>query len=71
MVEKLIIASLQDFFDLECIGETKSETKRKLVFPIKRDGKRRVIAVQYQILLENIKLQLKMWRKNTKHIFLV
>ena len=50
MVEKLIIASLQEFFELECINATKDETKRKLVFPIKRDVKRRVSEQEMRFL---------------------
>ena len=41
-VEKLILASLGDFMNLPCINSDKDERGSKLVFPKKRDGKRRV-----------------------------
>lgn len=41
-VEELIIASLKELLDLRCITNLNSDTKSKLVYPLKRDGTRRI-----------------------------
>ncbi len=41
-VEELIIDSLIELLDLTCITDSKAGIESRLVFPIKRDGKRRV-----------------------------
>lgn len=41
-VEELIIASLKELLELRSITEVDSNTKSKLVYPLKRDGTRRI-----------------------------
>jgi hypothetical protein len=41
-IEDLILKSLKEFVTLNCITNTNNETNSKLVFPIKRDGTKRV-----------------------------
>ena len=41
-VEELIIASLKELLELRSITEVYSNTKSKLVYPLKRDGTRRI-----------------------------
>jgi len=41
-VEGLIIASLKELLELRCITKVNSKTKSKLVYPLKRDGTRRI-----------------------------
>ena len=49
-IESLIVNSLNEFLELSCITEIKTEKKRRLVFPIKRDGKKRVSEQEIRFL---------------------
>lgn len=49
-IEKLITDSLIEFLQLSCITELKTEMNTKLVFPIKRDGKRRISEQEIRFL---------------------
>jgi hypothetical protein len=49
-IENLITTSLSDFLELSCVTEMKTEMKSRLVFPIKRDGKRRVSEQEIRFL---------------------
>jgi hypothetical protein len=59
-IENLIITSLKEFNQLACITELKKVTESKLIFPVKRDGKKRVseqearfVFVKYRFLGAN------------------
>lgn len=41
-VEELIVASLKELLELKSITEIDSNTKSKLIYPLKRDGTRRI-----------------------------
>ena len=41
-VEELIVASLKELLELRSITEVDSNTKSKLIYPLKRDGTRRI-----------------------------
>lgn len=50
-MERLIIASLKELFELSCIADTKSENMNKLVLPIKRDKTIRISEQEARFLL--------------------
>lgn len=41
-VEELIVSTLKDVIDLQCITAATNQTKSKLVYPVKRDGTTRI-----------------------------
>lgn len=49
-LEDFINSSILEFLDLPCITVLKTETNSRLVFPIKRDGKRRVSEQEIRLL---------------------
>ena len=49
-IEEIILDSLKELIGLACINDPKSESKSKLVYPIKRDDKRRVSEQEIRFL---------------------
>lgn len=41
-VEELIVATLKDMIDMQCITTATNQTKSKLVYPVKQDGTTRI-----------------------------